>query len=211
MDFRTDFSHPNKAPFIPSIANYTDNYILMMSGSKIFSYAGQRIAIVAMSEKVASRNFPALEEFYNVKTFLDAYVFGVLYAASSGTAHSAQYAMAAMLESAAEGGLDFVAACREYGRRGGLAKEIFVRNGFHIVYALDGENPIGDGFFFTAGYKDMDSETVQSELLRYGVAAISLPGTGSLQNGIRVCVSMLDDESKFNDLDKRLKQFNDEH
>jgi aspartate/methionine/tyrosine aminotransferase len=211
MDFRTDFSHPNKAPFIPSIAHYTDNYILLMSGSKIFSYAGQRIAIVAMSEKVAARNFPAIEAFYNVKTFLDAYVFGVLYAASSGTAHSAQYAMAAMLDAAAEGGLDFVAACREYGRRGGLAKEIFVKNGFHIVYALDGENPIGDGFFFTAGYKDMDSETVQSELLRYGVASISLPGTGSHQDGIRVCVSMLDDDSKFEDLDKRLKQFNDEH
>ena len=211
MDFRRNYSHPGEPPFVPTVAKYTDNYILLLSGSKIFSYAGQRIALVCMSPAVANRSFPALVDFYHMPTFINAYIFGVLYAASSGTSHSAQCAMAAMLSAAAKGELDFVSDCSEYGRRGELAKKIFTDNGFNIVYALDGEEPIGDGFFFTAGYPGMDSETVQRELLRYGVAAISLPGTGSKQDGIRVCVSMLDNDEAFNRLNTRLKAFDNDH
>jgi hypothetical protein len=92
-----------------------------------------------------------------------------------------------------------------------LAKKAFLDNGFHIVYSMDGDSPIGDGFFFTAGYPGMDSETLQRELMRYGVAAISLPGTGSKQAGIRVCVSMLSDNDKFTLLNNRLKAFHNEH
>lgn len=211
MDFRHDFSHPYETPYVPTVAKYTDNYILLLSGSKIFSYAGQRIALVCISPELANRSFPALVEFYKMPTFINAYIFGVLYAASSGTSHSAQHAMAAMLKSAAEGKLNFVDTCREYGRRGKIAKKIFTDNGFEIVYALDGDQPIGDGFFFTVGYPGMDSEKLQRELLRHGVAAISLPGTGSKQDGIRVTVSMLADEDTFRDLETRLKNFNNEH
>lgn len=211
MDFRHDYSHPFEAPYVPTVARYTDNYILLLSGSKIFSYAGQRIAMVCMSPKVANRSFPALVDFYHMPTFINAYIFGVLYAASSGTSHSTQCALAAMLDAAADGKLNFVDDSREYGRRGERAKKIFTDNGFEIIYALDGEEPIGDGFFFTVGYPGMDSETIQRELLRHGVSAISLPGTGSKQHGIRVCVSMLDSDKTFQDLEKRLKAFNDEH
>ena len=211
MDFRHDYSHPGQAPYVPTVARYCDNYILLLSGSKIFSYAGQRIAMVCMSPAVANREFPALTDFYHMPTFLKAYIFGVLYAASSGTSHSAQCALAAMLDAAADGKLDFVGDSREYGRRGERTKKIFTDNGFEIVYAKDGKEPIGDGFFFTAGYPGMDSETVQRELLRHGVSAISLPGTGSRQHGIRVCVSMISDDKAFDDLDPRLKAFNAEH
>lgn len=211
MDFRHDYSHPGQEPYVPTVARYCDNYILLLSGSKIFSYAGQRIAMVCMSPTVANREFPALVNFYHMPTFLKAYIFGVLYAASSGTSHSAQCALAAMLDAAASGKLDFVADCREYGHRGERTKRIFTDNGFEIVYAKDGSKNIGDGFFFTAGYPGMDSETLQHELLRHGVSAISLPGTGSKQHGIRVCVSMLDSDKTFADLDRRLKAFNDEH
>ena len=211
MDFRHDYSHPGQAPYVPTVARYCDNYILLLSGSKIFSYAGQRIAMVCMSPAVANREFPALTDFYHMPTFLKAYIFGVLYAASSGTSHSAQCALAAMLDAAADGKLDFVGDSREYGRRGERTKKIFTDNGFEIVYAKDGKEPIGDGFVFTAGYPGMDSETVQRELLRHGVSAISLPGTGSRQHGIRVCVSMISDDKAFDDLDRRLKAFNAEH
>ena len=211
MDFRHDYSHPGQAPYVPTVARYCDNYILLLSGSKIFSYAGQRIAMVCMSPAVANREFPALTDFYHMPTFLKAYIFGVLSAASSGPSHSAQCALAAMLDAAADGKLDFVGDSREYGRRGERTKKIFTDNGFEIVYAKDGKEPIGDGFFFTAGYPGMDSETVQRELLRHGVSAISLPGTGSRQHGIRVCVSMISDDKAFDDLDRRLKAFNAEH
>lgn len=43
MDFRQDLSKPFHAPYQPSVAHYTDHYILLISGSKAFSYAGQRI------------------------------------------------------------------------------------------------------------------------------------------------------------------------
>lgn len=211
MDFRKDYSHPGEAPFIPTVAKYTDNVIQLLSASKIFSYAGQRIALACMSEKVAKRHSQALQDFYNMPTMLDAYIFGILYAVSSGTAHSAQYAMSAMLGAAVEGKLDFVGDSREYGRRAAIAKKLFLDNGFHIVYDIDGDQPISDGFFFTMGFKDMDSSTLQSELLRYGISSISLPSTGSEQNGIRVTVSLLSDDDTFADLEKRLKAFNNEH
>lgn len=211
MDFRTDMSRACEAPYVPTVAKYTDNYVLLISGSKIFSYAGQRIAMVCFSKNLAEREYEGLKQFFGTAKLQKAYIFGVLYALSSGTSHSAQYGFAAMLKNAAEGQLDFIANCREYGRRGARAKKAFTDAGFKIVYALDGDEPIGDGFFFTVGWPGMDSETLQRELLRHGIAAISLPGTGSKQHGMRVCVSMLDNDKKFELLTNRLQQFSKEH
>ena len=52
MDFRKDMSVPFQPPFQSTVAKYTDNYIIMLSGSKIFSYAGERIAVVCISDKL---------------------------------------------------------------------------------------------------------------------------------------------------------------
>lgn len=211
MDFRSDFGVPYAAPYVPTVSKYTDNYILSVSASKIFSYAGQRIALVCMSEQVFNRHYPFLASFYEMPAYGDAYIYGVLYAASSGTSHSAQCALAAMMDAAADGKLNFVEDCKEYERRGGRAKKIFTDNGFHIVYSMDGSEPISDGFFFTVGYGDMTSEELQNEMMRYGVAAISLPGTGSKQNGLRVTISLLNTDADFEALDSRLKAFNNDH
>lgn len=211
MDFRSDFSRPGEAPFIPSVAKYTDNCILMLSASKIFSYAGERIAIMCMTQSVYERQYDFLREFYDLPSFGDAYAFGVLYTASSGVCHSAQHAMAKMLGKAADGELDFVSHSREYGRRAGLAKEIFLRHGFHLAYEKDGDAPISDGFFFTLGYGDMAGNKLAEELLRYGISTIPLKSTGSEQPGVRVTVSMLCGDEVFKTLDQRLKTFHDEH
>lgn len=90
-------------------------------------------------------------------------------------------------------------------------KDIFVDNGFHIVYDKDGDRPIADGFFFTVGYKDLDCKTLQKELMRYGVSSITLSSTGSNQNGVRVCVSKVSDRESFDILNERLRKFRDEH
>ena len=211
MDFRRDVSHPYEAPFGATVARYTDNYILMLSGSKIFSYAGQRIAIVAMSGSVYERRYKYLEEFYEMPVFGDAYIFGVLYCASSGTSHSAQYALSAMFEKAVKGELPFVEHCREYARKAERTKKIFTDNGFHIVYEKDGDNPISDGFFFTIGYPGLSSKEIQMELLRHGVASISLASAGSEQPGVRICVSMIRSEEDYENLDRYLKEFNRQH
>lgn len=211
MDFRTDFGHPSEPPYIPSVANYTDNFILLISASKIFSYAGQRIGMTAMGPKVFEREYPALKDFFNIPKFGNAFVFGILYALSSGTAHSAQMAMAAMMEAAVDGKLNFVDECRAYQHAGRRAKQIFLDNGFHIVYDHDGDRPVSDGFFFTAGYRSMTSKELQEELLRYGVATINLPSTGSEQTGLRICISKLNSDETFETLNQRLKAFRNDH
>lgn len=211
MDFRRDFGHPYEPPYISTVAKYTDNYILLLSASKIFSYAGQRIAMVCMSDSVYKRKYETFANFYEMPRLGDAYVYGVLYCSSSGTAHSAQYGMAAMLGAAADGKLKFVDHCSEYGRRGGLIKKILRDNGFRLVYELDGDEEIADGFFLTAKYGDMTGEELQKELMRYGVSTISLPSTGSKQEGVRITVSTVSDAEHFELLAERLEAFDRDH
>lgn len=211
MDFRTNYGTPWEPPYMPTVARYTDNYVMLLSASKIFSYAGQRIALVAMSEKVFDRTYEDLADFFNIPGFGNAYIFGVLYCASSGTAHSAQYALTAMLEAATAGELNFVEECRDYAIRAEKARKLFLDNGFHLVYDKDGDRPVSDGFFFTMGYDGMTGGELQRELLAHGIASISLPSTGSEQQGIRVCVSMLTEEGLFGQLGERLKNFTESH
>lgn len=211
MDFRKDYSVPCRSPFIPSVGKFTDNYILLISASKIFSYAGQRIAIVAMSPNVFERQYPVLDKFYEMPNFGECYIYGVLYTASSGVTHSAQYAMAEMMHRSTINQLHFIEHAKEYGRRSAIMKKNFLDNGFHIVYDKDGEEHISDGFFFTVGYKEMPSDELQKELMRYGISSISLPSTGSTKKGIRACVSMVNKDEQFETLNQRLKAFNDDH
>ena len=208
MDVRTDKGKPFQAPYQPSVAHYTDNYILMLSGSKIFSYAGERIAVTAMSDKLAARSFDYLREEWGMKTVGDAMVYIVTYALSSGVCHSAQHALAAMYDAACDGTLNFVEDTRLYATRAERVKEIFIRNGFHIVYDKDLDADISDGFFYTMGRKGFTGDELLSELLRYGISAISLKSTGSRQEGIRVCTSKVA-ESDYDTLDYRLKIFDE--
>ena len=210
MDFRVDYSKPYEPPYVPSVGKYTDNYILLLSASKIFSYAGQRIAIVGMSPEVYNRKYPVLEKFYEMPNFGECFIYGVLYTASSGVTYSSQYGMAAMLEKATNGELEFIKHNREYALRSAKMKEAFLKNGFHLVYDKDGTRPISDGFFFTVGYKNMTGEELQKELLRYGISTISLFCTGSTKEGVRVCVSLMKSQEDFDTLNARLKHFNDE-
>lgn len=206
MDVRTNKGKPFEAPYQPSVAHYTDNYILLLSGSKIFSYAGERIAVTAMSDKLAKRSFDYLMEEWGMKTAGDAMVYIVTYALSSGVCHSAQYALAAMYDAACDGTLNFVEDTRLYADRAEVVKDIFIRNGFHIVYDKDLDADISDGFFFTMGRKGFTGDELLAELLRYGISAISLKSTGSRQEGIRVCTSKVS-ESDYAVLDERLRIF----
>ena len=207
MDFRKDLSMPFLPPFQPTVARYTDNCVLMISASKIFSYAGERIALVAISDKLYNREYPALRERYGIGRFGDNFSLTYLYVNSSSCSHSAQYAFAEMLGAAADGEYDFVGEMREYGRRAGKAKEIFLRHGFHVVYDKDLEEDVSDGFFFTIGYKEMSGSQLLLNLLRCGICAITMVATRSTREGIRVCVSLLNSEKDFKNLDLRLGLF----
>ena len=64
MDFRKDLSKPFEAPYQATVARYTDNYMLLISGSKAFSYAGERIGVTCISDALFHRHFDALSERY---------------------------------------------------------------------------------------------------------------------------------------------------
>jgi aspartate/methionine/tyrosine aminotransferase len=210
MDFRSDMSKPFEPPFQPSVSKYTDNYIMLMSASKIFSYAGQRIAMACISDKLYERHYDSLKERYGIPRFGAAYAYIFLYTFSSGVSHSAQYAMAAMLKAACDGEYNFVADIKEYADRTKRLKEILERTGFNVVYDKDDEEPVSDGFFFTIGYKDMDGATLLQELLYYGVSGIDLSTTGSTRNGIRACSSNIKPHH-YAMLEERLSLFNENH
>lgn len=211
MDYRRDLSHPYEPPYVPTVARYTDNYILMLSSSKIFSYAGQRAALACISDVLFDRHFPALAARYH-----DAGVFGptftasILYMITSGCTASTQYGYAEMLRLSCEGKINFVEDTREYERRANRMKKIFTDNGFHIVYDHDVTQAVGDGFFFTIGYGNMTGGKLLKELLSYGVSSINLSTTGSMREGVRACVSRMRDEL-YPVMQERMKAFNEDH
>ncbi len=211
MDFRQDVSQPGVPPFIPTVARYTDNYILLISSSKSFSLAGQRIGMTAVSDRLFESTGDGLEPWFGSDRFGYAYVYGGLYSLSTGVCHSTQYGLAKLLEAVNEGRYNFVDAVRVYGERARTMKRRFVENGFSLVYDMDEEQPLADGFYFTVAYPGFSGVDLVEELLYYGISAISLETTGSRRTeGIRACVS-LTDESRFGELEERLKRFDADH
>ena len=124
MDFRRDLSHPFEAPYQATVARYTDKYILAVSGSKAFSYAGQRIGVACISNTLYHRVYPALEQNFGVGEFGNFFCNRLMYTLSSGTTHSVQHAMAALMEAACDGSYNFLADVREYGRRAKFMKDV---------------------------------------------------------------------------------------
>jgi len=208
MDFRQNYGQPGQPPYQPTVAKYTDNYVFLISSSKAFSYAGQRIGSLVISDHLFNREFADLEPWYNSRQYGYASVFGALYALSSGVSHSAQYGLAAMLKAANEGQLNFVEDVSVYGARAKRMKQLFIQNGFHIVYDKDDTMPLADGFYFTFSYPGMTGKELVENLIYFGISAIALETTGSERTeGLRACVSQVSD-SQFVDLETRLQNFN---
>ncbi len=210
MDFREDYSVPGKPPYPPTVANYTDNYVLLFSSSKLFSFAGERIGLIYVSPRLFDKSFPYLKNFYKTDKFGYSLIYGALYALSAGVNHSAQVAFARMLKAVNDGEYPLTADVKEYADRAATMKKLFTENGFYIVYDKDVDRPIADGFYFTLHYPGMDTNELLEELLYYGISAISLKITGSTREGLRACVSLVLPE-QFPILEERLKKFHKDH
>ena len=211
MDFRKDYSNPGCAPYQPTIGKYIDDYIILISSSKIFSYAGQRIGIMAISDHLYDRQYPDLLRYYSSDKFGHSAVFGALYGLSAGVSHSVQYGLAALLKEVNNGNYKFLNVLKEYGEKARIMKTLFVKYGFKIAYDTDLDEPLADGFYFTICYPGMTGSELLEELLYYGISAISLDITGSDRNdSLRACVSNVA-RDQFNDLELRLKSFNEDH
>lgn len=211
MDFRKDYSNPGKPPYQPTIGRYTDHYILLISSSKMYSYAGQRIGLMAISDKLFARQYPDLLRYYSSQGFGHSVVFGALYGLSAGVCHSSQYGLTAILKAVNDGKFDFLKIVKEYAEKAEIMKALFTRYGFIIPYDRDLDEPLADGFYFTLAYPGFTSSELVERLLYYGISAISLDITGSKRNdSLRACVSHVS-RDQFDDLEKRLIRFREDH
>jgi aspartate/methionine/tyrosine aminotransferase len=211
MDFRKDYSKPGVPPFQPTVASYTENVIHLISGSKMFSYPGPRLGMMAMSNKLQHLKNPALKRFFKTDVFGYSMIYGTIYAMTAGASNSAQYGLAAILKAVNDGTYNFKDDVIEYGKKAAIMKKLFTSNGFSIVYDQDDGEPLADGFYFTISYPGMDGVDLVEKLLYYGISAISLATARSERTeGLRVCVSLVRRE-QFGDLELRLKKFREDH
>lgn len=211
MDFRENYGVPGKPPYQPTVARYTDNYVLLFSSSKIFSYAGQRIGSLLISDALFGKSFPDLADVFNSDRFGMAILQDALYCTTAGTAHSAQVGLSSLLKAVNEGRFDFRSYVKEYGERACKMKKHFLDNGFELVYSKDEENDVADGFYFTISYPGMTGEELLGQLLRFGISAITLDTTGSCRKeGLRICVSHTA-MNRMDELEQRLKEFSMVH
>ena len=151
-----------------------------------------------------------MKTYFAQDTFGRAIVFGSIYALSSGTSHSVQYGLAAIMKACNDGTYNLVEALRDYEKKAKFMKDALVENGFEIVYDKDQDVPIADGFYFTFNYPGMTGEQTLNELTYYGISAICLDITGSDQQGLRACVSLVPHQM-LPTFAERVKQFNEDH
>jgi aspartate/methionine/tyrosine aminotransferase len=211
MDFRKDLSRPGMPPFQPTVSKYTNNYLLLISSSKAFSYAGQRIGVMIIAPELFGRRYPDLKRYYTSDKFGHAMIYGALYALSAGASHTAQYALAAIFKAVSDGSYNYISEVREYGEKAAIMKAMFKKYGFRIVYDMDLDEPIADGFYFTLSYPGFEGSRLVEELLYYGISAISLGITGSTRTeGLRACVSQVR-RDQFPVLEERLRRFHEDH
>lgn len=206
MDFRKGVNPATGLPTQVSVTPWAKDYILLMSASKIFSYAGERIAVAAISDHLFARKSEDLRERFGLPSFGNVLVHRLIYTLSSGVSHSAQMALAEMLRRATEGSYNYREEVREYALRTDRIRKILARHGFHLVYDKDVDEPIGSGFFFTIGYKNMKGGELLEKLLQCGVSGIVLASTGSDYEGIRACSSAIKPHH-YDLLDERLAMF----
>ncbi|MFC1527812.1 aminotransferase class I/II-fold pyridoxal phosphate-dependent enzyme [Candidatus Neomarinimicrobiota bacterium] len=203
MDFRFNYGVPNKPPFQPTVANYTDNYIIIISSSKMFSYAGQRIAVSIVSPKLSKMQYTNLKKYYDTKSFGKAYVHGGIYPTTAGVPQSPQHALSALFEATSSGEYDYLGKVRTYGNRANKAKTIFLKNGFNLLYDKDLDEPIADGFYFTIKRKGMTGGELLHVMLLFGMSGIPMHPTGTKREGVRICVSLVPQE-QYGELARRV-------
>ena len=208
MDVREDYLNPGVPPYQPTVLRYTRHAICVVSSSKMFSYAGQRIAIAFLHPELAERRLPDLTERLGTSLVRHAFVHGIQYPLIASVPETPQYGLLALLRAANAGDRSLFAPAWEYARRAKIAKRIFLENGFRLVYDNDLGEPLADGFYFTIAHPRFEhGADLIVELLHYGISAITLETTGSSRiEGLRACVSLIGD-AEFPILEERLRAF----
>jgi len=212
MDTRQDYLKPGVPPYQPTVMRYTSRGICIISSAKIFSYAGQRIALTTLSPELMGTTAPDLAPHYGTTRIGHAFVHGGLYPITASVPQTPQHGLRALLRAANAGDRRVFEPAREYSGRAAIMKRLFLDNGFHLVYDHDLGRPLADGFYFTIAHRAFDDGgALLNELLHYGISAITLAITGSSRKeGLRACVSKVG-SGQFDVLAERLRRFDADH
>lgn len=194
------------APVIlPSIAKYADDYFLVMSTSKMLSYAGERIGFLAGSKHLLETRNDTLKDAFGVDSVRRA-CGSVIFNTTGGAPHSAQYAVATTLEAINRKEYDLDGVLSVYLERAKTLKKLLQQHGFYLIYATENDDEL-DGFYVSFGYPGLSELALLQELLYLGVTVLPLSIFGSRRSdGVRACVGRLS-EDKLAMLATRLKEF----
>ncbi|HKQ61000.1 MAG TPA: pyridoxal phosphate-dependent aminotransferase [Candidatus Polarisedimenticolaceae bacterium] len=208
MDTRQDYYQPGRPPFQPSVLQHGSRAISLISTSKLFSYAGQRIGLAVIAPALMDAQAPALVERFGTANIGHAFVHGGLYPLTACVPQSSQHGLLALLRAANGGERRLFGAAAEYARRARIVKRLFLDHGFRLVYDNDLGAPLADGFYFTVAHPAYaHGADLLAELLHYGISAITLETAGSIRvEGLRACVSQTGD-AEFPLLEERLGRF----
>ncbi len=178
---------------LPSIAHHTDEYFLVLSSSKMLSYAGERVGFLIGSPSLLARGSPGLETAFaadSVRRACGSFIFNL----TAGAPHSAQYAVASVLDAVNKGQYPLAEALSVYKRRARRLNALLEKNGFYTLYTPQ-DDGTGDGFYVNFGYPGLSELTLLKALLRVGVAVLPLSIFGSARtDGVRACVGRLEEE-----------------
>ncbi|MBM3320211.1 MAG: pyridoxal phosphate-dependent aminotransferase [Candidatus Eisenbacteria bacterium] len=212
MDFRKDYGKPGKPPYQPTIARYMNRCFVIVSSSKAFSYAGQRVAVTYISPSLLREESPHLEARHGTRKIGYAFIHGGIYPMTACIAEGPQHGLAALFKAVNDGAVPFLEDVKEYARRAAAMKKAFLSNGFRLVYDNDLGEPLADGFYFTLSHPRFDEGwKLVAELLHYGVSAITLATAGSTRTeGLRACTS-LTTLDRIPALEERLRKFQEDH
>ncbi len=205
MVTRTEADRPSR-----TVAQFTDNYFLLLSASKMLSYAGERIGVLAASQQMMRRRYDGLEPTFGTKE-VGAALKRTIFNLTAGAPHSAQYAVAALLEAINAGKYDLDRSLAAYSQRAKQIKRVLIDNGFYLIYESAECSTSGDGFYLTFGYPGFDAMRLLKELLYYGVTALPLQLFGSSRSdGLRACVALIDQQN-LSVLAERITRFRRDH
>ncbi len=194
---------------LPSIAKYIDDYILILSTSKMLSYAGERIGFLIASSHLLSVESEKLKASFGVTSVRRA-CGSLIFNLTGGAPHSGQYAVANVIDSINRGDYDLDGFLSIYIKRAKKLSKILVDNGFYLIYSSGIEEDL-KGFYVSFGYPSLSEFTLVKELLYNGITVLPLSIFGSKRkDGVRACVGRIDDEQLL-ELESRINNFSGEH
>ncbi len=197
--------HQGGVRVIPSITQFSDRYFLILSCSKMMSYAGERIGFLIGSEPLLESHSECLKPRYLTNSIRTA-VGSLIFNSTAGAPHSAQEAVANTLRAINNEKINIERYLSQYARRAHLLKQVLKRRGFTLINH-DQDLESDDGFYVCFEYQCLPSMELLQGLLRLGISVMPLNAFHTNHsNGVRACVGRSDCQDIIQ-VENRLKHF----